>query len=518
MTQRRTLSQILVNMGSGWLASAIQMAISLAMVPFLLLHLGKDGYGLIGILGAIIGLTEVADLGLRAALGREMAEHVAKRDKQAFSEIASTGFATYLSLATCFSIILYLIAPWLVVTVKIPESLQPDALNLLRIYGVWSIILSFIMPPFSAGLASHHRYDVINGVQIAGGILSSLLLFSVISHVKQPLYGWMFVVMGMSLVSSVATILFFLKVFSGNPIHLRQVRINRLRSLLNLGGKMYALQLTNILAERSDPLIISYFHGPSGVAIYQTGQKLSQSLRPIVLTLVAQIEPITTRSHVFKRQDQQQKILIYGTKFTLLLGSLVAAGLISLAYPFCNLWLGNTLGKDSLIVAKVMTLWAIADLITYAAGSQFPILLGMKRLNFLICTQLPTAALNIALSIYLVGFTSLGLASVLYSTIIINLIRRPILMWYTANQCGLTFCQYFFQAYARPLACFIITLICGLAIRDIASSWHSLIIAALCICLIWLAACLCIGLNREERLMIKTQIFSLIRSNQIKSN
>jgi O-antigen/teichoic acid export membrane protein len=511
MTQRRALSQIFINMGSGWLAAATQMAISLAMVPFLLLHLGKDGYGLIGILGAIVGLTEVADLGLRAALTRELAEHVAKRDKRAFSEIASTGFATYLSLAICFSIILYIIAPWLIVIAKIPDSLQPDALNLLRIYGVWSVILSFIMPAYTAGLASHHRYDVINGVQLANGILCNLILFAVISHVKQPLYGWMFVVMVMSLVSSAAIILLFFKIVSGNPIHLRQVRINRLRSLLNLGGKMYALQLANIFAERADPLIISYFQGPSGVALYQTGQKLSQSLRPIVLTLVAQIEPITTRSHVLRRQDQEQKILIYGTKFTTLLGSLATAGTISLAYPFCNLWLGNTLGKDSLIVAKVMTLWAIADLITYAAGSQFPILLGMKKLNFLICTQLPPAVLNIAMSIYMVGFTSLGLASVLYSTIIINLIRRPILMWYTANQCGLTLSQYFLQAYARALACFTITLICGLAIRDIVSSWQSLIFAALCICLSWLAACLCIGLNREERLIIMTQVFSVIR-------
>ena len=514
MTQRSTISQILVNMGSGWLASAIQMAISLALVPFLFLHLGKDGYGLIGILGVITSLTAVADLGLRTALGRELAEHVAKRDKQAYSEIASTAFATYLSLATVFSVILYLIAPWLVVTVKIPEYLQPVALNLLRIYGVWSIILSFIMPTFTAGLASHHRYDVINGVQIANSIVSSLLLFALIGHVKQPLYGWMLVVMGMSLVSAVATLLFFFKVFSANPIHLEHVSIHRLRSLLNLGGKMYALQLTNILAERSDPLIISYFLGPTGVALYQTGQKLSQSLRPIVLSFVEQIEPITTRSHVINRQDQQQKILIYGTKFTLLLGSLVASGIISLAYPFCNLWLGNSLGNDTMVVAKIMILWACADLITYAAGSQFPILLGMKKLNFLIWTQLPTAVLNIALSIYFVGFTSLGLSSVLYSTVIINLIRRPILMWHTANQCGLTFRIYFIQAYARPLACFTITLLCGLAISDVVSSWHSLMMAAVGICLLWLAACLCIGLNKEERLIIKMQIFSLRRNNQ----
>jgi O-antigen/teichoic acid export membrane protein len=513
MTKRGTVSQILINLGSGWLASAIQMAISLALVPFLLLHLGKEGYGLIGLLGVITSLTAVADLGLRMALGRELAEYVTIRDKQAFSEIASTAFSTYLALAIVLSSILFYTAPWLVETLKIPESLQPVALNLLRIYGVCSIILSFVIPVFSAGLASHHRYDVINGIQITGGILTSGLLFLMISVCDNPLYGWMLVVMVMGILTTFATFFFFVKILGCNPIHPKSIRISRLRSLLNLGGKMYALQLTSILAERSDPLIISYFLGPAGVAIYQSGQKLSQSLRPVVLTLVNQIDPIATQSHVLKRQDQQQKLLIYGTKFTLLIGSFVAAGIISLAYPFCKLWLGTALGNDALIVAKVMTLWACVDLLTYAAGSQFPILLGMKKLKFLIWTQLPTAVLNIALSIYFVGFTSMGMESVLYSTIIINLIRRPILMRHTAHACGITSLQYFRQAYTRPLICFVITLLSGLALRDIAACWNSLILVSLAISLTWLVTFLIIGLNRDDRILMRSRVTSLLRSN-----
>jgi O-antigen/teichoic acid export membrane protein len=511
MTKRNTLSQILINMGSGWLASAIQMAISLALVPFLLLHLGKDGYGLIGLLAVITSLTAVADMGLRTALGRELAEHVANYDKQAFSEIASTAFATYLTFAAAFSHILYFSAPWLVETLKIPETLRYDAVNLLRIYGVWSIILSFVVPVFSAGLASHHRYDVINGIQIASSILTGLLLFSVISLVREPLYGWMFVVMSMGLLSALCTFFFFLKVFSENPLHPKLIRLHRLRSLLHLGGKMYALQMTNILAERADPLVITYFLGPAGVAIYQAGQKLSQSLRPIVLTLVTQIDPIATRSHVLNRRDQQQKLLIYGTKFTLLFGSLVAAGIMSLASPFCRLWLSASLGKDTPTVTKVMILWACVDLLNYSAGSQFPVLLGMKKLNFLIWTQLPTAVLNIILSVYFVGFTSLGLASVLYSTIIINLIRRPILMYHTAHHCGLTFQQYFSNAYARPLVCFVLTLAAGLAIRNVAVNWQTLILAAMFICVSWFVAALFIGLSKDERIIILARGAALLR-------
>jgi O-antigen/teichoic acid export membrane protein len=511
MNDRITIRQIILNLSSGWLASAIQMAISLALVPFLLLHLGKDGYGLIGLLTVITSITAIADLGLRSALGRELAEHVATNDKRVFSEIASTAFATYLSLGTLFSGVLFFSAPWLTQIFKIPASLQHDAVILLRLHGISSIAWSFILPVFSAGLTSHHRYDIINGLQIANGLLTGLLLFSVLSIVENPIYGWMFVAISMGCILAFSTIFAFIKVFRGNPLGLGLIRLNRLRSLLGLGGKMYALQLSNMFAERSDPLIISYFLGPSGVALYQTGQKLSQSLKPIVLTLVTQLEPVSTSFHVLGQQSQQQKLLVLGTRFTVLLGSLVTAGIISLAHPFCTLWLKASLGEETHLVARIMMLWACADLITYAAGSQFSVLLGMKKLNFLIWTQLPTALLNIFLSIYFVGFTSLGIESVLYSTILINLIRRPLVIWYTARQCDLTFYEYFVQAYARALICFAITLGVGLLVVDYVNSWHGLVIATVTITVAWAVVAFFLGLSRTEQDLLKTMLGGRMR-------
>ncbi len=504
MKGSKNIKQILINMGSGWLSSAIQMVISLALVPHLLLHLGKDGFGFIGLLAVITSISTIADLGLRSALGRELSEHVAKKDNLAFCEISSTAFAAYLAFATFFSIALFLSTPWVTQVLKIPVPLRQDAVTLLRIFGIFSIAWSFILPVFSAGLASYHRYDIINGIQMVNGLLTGILLFITLPFVKNPIYCWIIVAMTMGCISGFFTIFLAIKIFKGNPIQAGLVRYNRLCSLLHLGCKMYALQLTNFFAERSDPLIISYFLGPSGVALYQTGQKLSQSLRPVVLTLATQLEPVSTQFHISGQQDQQQKLLIFGTKFTLLLGSLVTAGIISLASPFCKLWLSSSLGVDVQLVVKIMLLWACADLLTYAAGSQFSVLLGMKKLNFLIWTQLPTAVLNFTLSIYFVGFTSLGLASVLYSTIIINLVRRPILMWYTARHCSMTLYQYFSQAYARPLICFAITLGVGHLIVDYVDSWHELAFAAVTIIAAWAVVTLLLGISSIERDLLKT--------------
>ncbi len=57
---------------------------------------------------------------------------------------------------------------------------------------------------------------------------------------------------------------------------------------------MYAIQLTRTLSEKSDPLVISAFFGPAGVALYQPGGKLSTLIRPVVLAMADQMYPLTT--------------------------------------------------------------------------------------------------------------------------------------------------------------------------------------------------------------------------------
>ena len=70
MSKASNLKQIAVNTISNWGAVGIQAAIGLYMVPFMIGELGKDGYGVTGIIAAIVGFSEIADLGLRTALNR----------------------------------------------------------------------------------------------------------------------------------------------------------------------------------------------------------------------------------------------------------------------------------------------------------------------------------------------------------------------------------------------------------------------------------------------------------------
>jgi hypothetical protein len=95
----------------------------------------------------------------------------------------------------------------------------------------------------------------------------------------------------------------------------------------------------------------------------------------------------------------------------------------------------------------------------------------------------------------------LGIPGVLVATVLIGLIRRPILAWYTAKICGLAPLIYFAQAYVRPLCCFVITLFGAVFIHRLVhiDSYFRLGVCGGLVAMIWGLGCWFIGLTSREK-------------------
>jgi O-antigen/teichoic acid export membrane protein len=275
-----------------------------------------------------------------------------------------------------------------------------------------------------------------------------------------PLIIWCMVMMVGGLIRIGAMWFFYRRVCFGGQLSVRFIDFKILRPLFSLGGSMYVLQLTQMLSVQMDPLIISSFIGPAGVAVYQAGSRLPQMVNPLVGALTGQLTPLTTKYHVASNRKREQQVLILGTKYTLYLGAFFSAAMILFADPFCHLWLFDKLGEDVQIVALVLKMWAVVSLFNYAAGSQWSILLAKRKINFVVAVSSVTSVFNIILSVYLVGFTSLGVVGVLVGTVITEILRRPLLAWYVSGQVHLSVFEYIRSGYMLPVI-YLLTLFFG---------------------------------------------------------
>ena len=452
MNRKGTKYQIVKNTLTGWLAVGCKAGISLVMVPFLLKSMGRGGYGLIGLIGAIVAFSTVADLGLRAALGRELSEKVAKGDVIGFRTLSTTALALYAGIATVLIVVGWGFAPWIVAVFKVTDNLRFSAIWLIRIYGSATLLLSFVTPVFTAGLQSFLRFDAINLMMTLTSIASGILLFLCISISElSPLVIWALVVFSTLLCELLCLIVMHRKWCFEGKLGVQYFHIRELKSLFRLGGSMYVLQLCGMLAMKTDPLVVSYFYGICGVAIYDAGSKISSAMAPVVMTLSTQVHPLTTRYHVLNEQQKQKEILFLGTRYTLYIGIAASIGILIFAERFCRLWLFDTLNSDYLTVARVMQLWAVANIFNYAGSMHWPVTLGAKKMRFALALQIPSSIFNIICSIILVGYTSLGIPGVLVGTIVTEAIRRPFAAWYVARICGSGMREYFRSGYLPPL-------------------------------------------------------------------
>lgn len=479
-------------------------AVGLMLVPFLIGQFGREGYGLVTLVVAMVSMSTIVDLGLRGSLGRLLAEQVALDDVRRFNELASTALMIYVIAGLALASMCAFLSADIARVFKVPVQHATEAEFVIIGYGALGILLTYVSAVFEAVLASKNRFDISNYTQAAIGLVRAALIVGIVFITDWGLRGW---AVAMVVAMSVSLVLLFVgarRVCPELSLRWSAVRRQSLVSLITLGGHVFILQLTALLGIRADPLILSALLGTSAVALYAPAASLVGAVRPLVETLSQQLYPLATGYHVRGQVAQLRELLLRGTRYTLLMGIPVSVTIAVYAERICSIWLGDKLGADFMIVAKVLTLWAIIDFFNYAGGGQYPTLLGMNKLRFLVLLEAPLALLNILGSIALVKYTELGVVGVVVPTVAFTALRRPLTAAYTARVCGLSVAVLFNKSYLRPL---LMTGILALSAFGLRSWFHpeSLQLLLLCITmnvLLWAALCWVLGFDREDRAIV----------------
>lgn len=484
-----------------WLARGVHAALGLVLVPFLLSHLGKEGYGLLGVVGAVVGFSMLTDMGLRSALARHLTEQVAAKNTQRFNQLASTGLLVFMLLGVLLASGCLVFAPLLAKAFKVSSDLQPEAVFLLRWFGAAAVLAAFLKPTFAATLTSNNRFDLLNfnvsGVEIVRAVGILVLL----SLTDLGLYGWVLAAVG---AEAFAVLLYrrsAYRVWPSLRLRLGQVTWRAWASMASLGGYLFISQLAGSVAIRANPIIITMFFGPAAVALYAPAISLINLAHSLVNALGPQLHPVATGYHVSGRRGQLQALLVRGTSYTCLLGVPACVILGVFAKPIMRVWLGSSLGPEYVIAARVLLVLVIAELFNYAMGSQRAVLLGMNRMRFYSLVQLVGAAFHLIAAITLVGFTALRVLAVVIPRAVESGLRRPIITVHTARACGLSPRRYFLHGYLGPLVVlgWLAALALGLLLWVRPQTLLPLLGCVGLVALAWVPLCWWVGFGQQDR-------------------
>jgi O-antigen/teichoic acid export membrane protein len=244
------------------------LAVAVVVVPLLIRHLGTAKYGILTIAWSVVGYFGIFDMGLSNALTKFIAESIGYDSEGEIEAIFQTGFLLLVASSLCAGIGLAVIArPLAYRWLTVPAELRSDT---YRVFLIFALVLPFVISVacFRGTLGAYQRFDLINKIQIATGLLSfgSPAVMLLFSHRLVPIVT----MIALCRVGSWVAYLYCCAQVLPSFEFAWHARRALLRPLITFGGWMSVSNVAEPLFLYSDRFILASLVSVSAVAYYAT--------------------------------------------------------------------------------------------------------------------------------------------------------------------------------------------------------------------------------------------------------
>ncbi len=475
MSIKRTVAR---NVVWNWAGMASHIIAGFIVFPFLVHQLGKTGYGLWVLIASLTGYFDLLDLGLRGAIGRNIAFQKAKHDQEGVNSIFNTGLALLLSgsglvlLATVGALYLFFSL------FEVPIALTGEVRIALILIGV-NLAIIFPITALEGVLWAHQRFDMTNGIDIPAVILRTILTFLLIDGTDGSLITLALIVLGVTLFRGVCLSICSFRVDANLKIRPRYVRKQAAKQLFDFGIWCFLMSLANVASVQLGPLLIGNRFGPKKVVPFNAASRLIGYVKSIMITGTGVLTPLATKFHAEGENQKQRWLFLWGGKACMALGLFFLGGFFFLGDPFFYLWMRPTPGDpDGLpFDTTLLIILVLGELLPLSQWVTYSTVIGMSRHKLWACMSLLELLLVITLAaIFLPLYPSILTVGIILA-IPAAICRGLVQMIYGCRLMEVSFSQYLFKSLLPPLWVAILpAVILGLVVNHhTPKSWLELI-------------------------------------------
>jgi len=340
---------------------ALPAIVALATVPFLIHALGTDGYGIVTIVGSLIGYFAILDINLTAGAIKYLSEAHARGDRQRFAETFWFGAFFYGGLGILGALLILLGAGWLVDSFfKIPPSLREETHLALKI-GALGFAITQIENYLIVVPQALQRYDRSARSEVFFGVVVN------IASVAVALAGGGIVgVIAVRVAVASLNFFYLIHLIQGLDVHigLRWPRKEVRSSLVSFSAYAYLSKLAMLMHQHGDKLIVGALAGPTALTFYTVPVTLAGRILGLTYRLSSVIYPRASALAAVDRFDEFHPVYIGAMRYITYI-NLVALGVIVLAGDqFLRHWVGPEFVALGYPVLILMTVALLMDSIT----------------------------------------------------------------------------------------------------------------------------------------------------------
>ncbi len=339
------------------LGTAAPIPVALLCLPALVHKLGKDQFGVLALAWTLIGYAGLFDFGLGRALTKLVSEKLGGKEEDEIPGLFWTSQFLMSLMALAGTILLVLIAPWLVHSaLKIPAALQTATLH-----SFYALALSMPVVISTAGLRgfleAKQEFGLINALRVPMGVFTFAGPLAVLPFTTSIVPIVCTLVAG-RIVAWLAHLLFCLRVL---PALSERMEITRaaIMPLFRLGGWMTVSNIVGPLMLYMDRFVIGGLISAAAVAYYATPYEVVTKLLIISGAISAVMFPAFGASFA---RDLSRTVDLYrrGMKCTVAIMLPLILLLALIAKEGLTLWLGPEFADHSLHVAEFLLVGTLA--------------------------------------------------------------------------------------------------------------------------------------------------------------
>lgn len=387
-TQRVIARNVLWN----WAGTVVSMLVGFVVSPFLVHHLGESGYGLWVLIASLTGYFGLLDLGMRASLGRNVAFHHARGDREGVNAVVSTALL-FLCTAGGISLVgMSGLVPVFSRVFHVPPGQEAAARVALMVAAV-NLVLTFMLSAFDALLWAAQRFDLLNAVDITTVLARTALTYALIGRgYGVAALAWL--TLGSTAACGAAKAVASFWAIPGLRPNPRRASAEAARALFSYGLWNFVASMARMMMSQFSNLLIGAWLGVQTVTSYNIALRLVTYGTLLVSAAAGVMTPMATAFHAGGEGDRQRRLFLEGGKYCLTLSLFFLPLFLILGKPFITLWMGPRFVGS----AWLLTILALGESVPMSQLISSGIVLGMGRPRRLAAAYLAEAAVALGLA------------------------------------------------------------------------------------------------------------------------
>lgn len=468
--------------------------------------LGVDNYGIYNVVGGVVSMFSILSGSLSAAISRFITFELGRENIERLKKIFSSAVTIQIVLSLIVVLIAETVGLWFLNNELVIPADRMYAAHWVYQLSILTFVVGLISVPYNATIIAHERMSAFAYMSIFDVLTKLLVAFSMYHSPYDRLIHYAVLLAVLSLINRLIYGIYCKKQFEECTYQFTFDK-SLLKQMFGFAGWNFIGASSAVLRDQGGNIILNMFCGPVVNAARGIALQVSSAIQGFVSNFMMALNPQITKSYASGDYDYMMSLVYKGARFSYYILLLLSLPIIVNAPYILTLWLGE-FPEHTISFVRLVLMFAMSESL---ANPLITAMLATGRIrNYqLVVGGLQMLNLPLAYMFLRWGYPP---ESVFLVAIFISVCCEMARLYMLRGMIQLSVRSFLGSVYFNVIVVTIIAAIVPVLLSSsLPEGVGGLLISCTCCVGCTVISILYVGFSRDERKMIVSKVFVLIR-------